>query len=108
MAEKKKKTVKGTMAAPRPRKTSEPKGVELTHFAPWAREVCITGEFNAWEIGSTPMKKDESGTWRARLKLLPGRYEYKLCADGCWVEDLPGAEPVPNPFGTRNFVLWVI
>ena len=108
MAEKKKGTVKRGTSSTRPQKKSNLKDVELTYFAPWAGEVCVAGEFNAWEIGSLPMKKGETGWWKASLKLLPGRYEYKICADRCWVEDLPEAERTSNPFGTQNFILWVI
>jgi hypothetical protein len=53
------------------------------------------------------MKKDKDGIWKAKFKLPPGRYEYKLCADNVWVEDIPGTELVSNPFGTQNFVIWV-
>jgi len=87
-------------------KNSEKK-VEFIFHAPEAREVCLAGEFNYWNTQSLPMKKDESGVWKTKVKLHAGRYEYKLFADNNWVEDLPGAELVSNPFGTQNFVIWV-
>ena len=83
------------------------KKVEFTFHAPEARKVYLAGEFNSWDTQLLPMKKDKSGVWKIEIKLSPGRYEYKLFADNRWVEDLPGKELVSNPFGTRNFVIWV-
>jgi len=51
------------------------------------------------------MKKGKEGVWRTKVKLLLGRYEYKLFADNAWVENLPDAGNVSNSFGTRNFVI---
>ena len=83
------------------------KNVEFSFYAPEAAEVYVAGEFNRWDTRSLPMKKDKDGVWEAKIKLLPGRHEYKLFADSAWVEDIPGAESVPNPFGTPNFVISV-
>ena len=81
--------------------------VEFTFHSPEAMNVYVAGEFNSWNTKSLPMKKDKDGIWRAKVKLLPGRYEYKLFADKAWVEDLPDSETVFNPFGTRNFIISV-
>jgi len=86
---------------------SRTKNVEFSFYAPEATEVYVAGEFNRWEARSLPMDKDENGVWKAKVKLLPGRHEYKLFADSAWIEDIPGAESVPNPFGTSNFVMSV-
>jgi len=83
------------------------KDVEISFCAPEATEVYVAGEFNRWDTRSLPMKKDKDGVWKAKVKLLPGRHEYKLFADGAWVEDIPGADSVPNAFGTPNFVISV-
>jgi 1,4-alpha-glucan branching enzyme len=83
------------------------KDVEFTFHAPEAMEVCLAGEFNHWDTQSLRMEKNKEGVWRTTVKLAPGRYEYKLCADGVWVESVPDAELVPNPFGTQNCVIWV-
>jgi 1,4-alpha-glucan branching enzyme len=83
------------------------KNVEFTLHAPEATEVYLTGEFNRWSTKSLPMRKDKDGVWRSKIKLLPGRYEYKLFADGAWIENLPNAQAVSNPFGTQNFVITV-
>jgi 1,4-alpha-glucan branching enzyme len=83
------------------------KSVEFSFRAPEATKVCLAGQFNSWDTQSLPMKKDKTGVWKTKVKLPAGRHEYKLLADNNWVEDLPGAEPAPNPFGTQNFVKWV-
>jgi hypothetical protein len=88
-----------------PKKTY--KTVEFAFQSPEAMGVCITGEFNDWNTQSLPMKKDRDGVWRSKVKLLPGRYEYKLFGDNAWIENLPDAEAIPNPFGTQNFVISV-
>jgi 1,4-alpha-glucan branching enzyme len=81
--------------------------IQFVYSAPEARQVYVAGEFNEWNLRSVPLKKDKHGTWRKKMSLSPGRYEYKLIADDAWVEDLPGVEVAPNPFGTQNFVLRV-
>ena len=83
------------------------KTVEFTFNAPEAKEVFLAGEFNHWDTRSLPMKKDKKGVWKIKIKLTPGRYEYKFFADNVWVESLPGAELSSNPFGSQNFVTWV-
>jgi len=81
--------------------------VEFTFRAPEARKVYIAGKFNAWNTSSTPMKKGKDGTWRIKLKLSPGKYEYKYFVDGAWASDRSCSELVPNPFGTDNCVISV-
>ena len=70
-------------------------------------QVFLAGDFNNLDTRSLPMKKGKDGTWKAKIKLAPGRYEYKLFANNAWVEDLPSAELSSNSFGTQNFVTWV-
>jgi hypothetical protein len=67
------------------------------------------------------MVRDEEGTWKAEMELLPGRYEFKPLMDGAWIEDVPcrvmiaatsfklilDLEKVFNPFGTQNFSFWI-
>ncbi len=81
--------------------------VEFAFFAPNAKKVFVAGKFNNWNTKSMPMKKGKDGTWRVKIKLSPGTYEYKYFADDAWVQDIPGAALVPNSFGTNNFVLTV-
>lgn len=81
--------------------------IAFTFHAPEAKEVYLTGEFNYWSTNSLPMRKDKDGIWKTEIKLPPGRYEYKYFADRTWVEEIPGEEVIPNPFGTQNVVVSV-
>ena len=83
------------------------KAVEFALRASEARKVFLAGEFNGWDTQSLPMKKDKSGIWKTKIKLSPGRHEYKFFADDAWVESLPGVEQVSNTLGTKNFIAWV-
>ncbi len=81
--------------------------VEFSFSAPNARKVFIAGKFNNWSTSATPMKKDRDGTWRVKVKLSPGRHEFKYFVDGAWAQNIPGADLVPNSFGTYNGVIGV-
>ena len=83
------------------------KTVDFALRAPEARKVFLAGEFNSWDTQSLPMKKDKSGIWKTKIKLSPGRHEYKFFADDAWVESLPAVEKSSNPFGSHNFIHWV-
>ena len=37
-------------------------------WAPNAECVSVVGDFNAWKIESTPMKRLDSGIWEAKVK----------------------------------------
>ncbi len=81
--------------------------IEFEFHAPDAKKVCIAGKFNNWNTSSMPMKKGKDGTWRIKIKLPPGKHEFKYFADGAWAQTIPGADLVPNPFGTYNGVIGV-
>jgi 1,4-alpha-glucan branching enzyme len=83
------------------------KKVEFKLHAPEAKAAFLAGEFNQWDIRSMPMKRGKNENWKIKVSFLPGRYEYKYFVGNQWVEDLPGTELVPNPFGTQNLFLWV-
>ena len=83
------------------------KTVEFNFSAPDAKQVFLAGEFNGWDNQSLAMKKSKGGIWKTKVKLPPGRHEYKFFADNAWVEILPGVEKVSNALGTKNFVVWV-
>ena len=51
-----------------------------------ATKVFLSGNFNNWSTGSTPMQKTDSG-WVAAIKLKPGKYFYKFIVDGNWQDD---------------------
>lgn len=94
------KKVKETIRRTRITDTSQE--VEFTYYAPDAKKVCMAGKFNDWNTKSLSMKKDKNGTWKIKVKLAPGKYEYKYFVDGAWAQDLPCTNLVPNPFGTFN------
>ncbi len=78
--------------------------IKFVFYAPEAKEIYLSGDFIQWDTQAIPMKKGKEGLWKAKIKLPPGRYEYKFIVDGQWIQDIPGVERVPNPFGTENFV----
>ena len=100
-----KESAKAKGKAESPKQT--PRNAEFIYYSPDAMSVYISGEFNGWDTQSFPMKKDKNGVWRSKVKLLPGRYEYKLFSDNAWIESLSDAETVSNPFGTQNFIILV-
>jgi len=81
--------------------------IDFAFHAPKAKKVCIAGTFNNWNPNSMPLKKEKDGTWRIKLKLSSGKYEYKYLVDGMWAQDVPCTESVPNSFGTYNCVIGV-
>jgi 5'-AMP-activated protein kinase regulatory beta subunit len=83
----------------------EEKEVQFVFEGPEANQVYLVGEFNQWNNQSIPMKKDRNGTWKKKMKLVPGRYEYQFLVDGNWTPDVSCPEVVINSFGTKNCVL---
>jgi len=83
------------------------KMVTFTFFAPDAGNVFIAGTFNDWSDSKHPLKKDRKGNWNKRLKLVPGKYEYKFIVDGEWVSDPENDESENNSLGSTNSILRV-
>ncbi len=86
------------------------KSGEITFVCPassGARKVFLAGDFNEWAPAARRMVRVKDGSFRARLRLPPGRYEYRFVVDGEWTTD-PGAEALaPNGFGGYNSVVQV-
>ncbi len=74
---------------------------------PNARKVYIAGDFNDWDDSKRRMVKVKDGSFRARMKLEPGEYEYKYIVDGEWCADPDAPTQRSNPFGTVNSVVQV-
>ncbi len=72
-----------------------------------AREVTVSGDFNAWNQSSHPMKKNSDGCWQKIMMLPPGNYEYKFVVDGQWRIDPHNLRQCSNCFGTSNNILQV-
>jgi 1,4-alpha-glucan branching enzyme len=70
-----------------------------------AKEVLLLGDFNNWSPEKHPMQKDKNGTWKKRVMLSPGNYEYKFLVDGQWKEDPRNDRRCPNRFGSFNSVI---
>jgi hypothetical protein len=85
----------------------EEQEIILTFFAPQAREVNVSGNFNNWSPDATPMKNTGVEEWVVRLMLKSGQYEYRFIVDGRWIEDPQASQRVTNPYGDFNSVLIV-
>ena len=68
----------------------------------------VVGEFNNWEVSSTPMKKLKKGAFTATLSLEKGRqYQFRYLLDNrTWQNDEDADKLVPTPFGdSENSVI---
>lgn len=74
---------------------------------PSAKRVFLTGDFNKWDPTDKRMVKNKNGSFRARVQLFPGEYQYKFFADGLWLHDPDAHRQVVNPYGTLNSVVTV-
>lgn len=72
-----------------------------------AESVYITGSFNDWSLDEGCRLQKESGKWKIKLPLKPGRYQYKFIIDGKWREDPKNPVQEKNPFGELNSLLEV-
>jgi len=72
-----------------------------------AQTAYLVGDFNDWDIQSTPMKKSR-GKFHLTLELAPGReYQFRYLVDGEWYNDWNADRYVSNPFGGDNSVVIV-
>lgn len=81
--------------------------VTFTYYAPRAKEVCLSGDFNRWGMKTHTMKKDPAGLWQKIVYLYPGRYEYLFVDDGKWCCDPRNLNRCPNCYGSANNVIEV-
>ena len=71
-----------------------------------AGRLAIAGDFNDWNPGQTPMRRDDKlGIWQACVDLPPGRYRYRLVADGQWLSDPYNHATEVNAFGETDNVI---
>lgn len=72
----------------------------------FAANVSLVGDFNGWNATATPMVKDPTGGWSAKVTLLPGRHVYAYLVNGeQWVVD-PLAPQIPDAgYGPANAVV---
>lgn len=76
--------------------------VEFIYESATAKEVCLAGDFNGWNLNSLPLGKDANGTWRIRVAVAPGHHEYRFIVDGDWQNDPHACGFVPNEFETSR------
>jgi hypothetical protein len=99
---------KAAVAAPAAKSTApQTLSVRFALHRPDAKAVSLCGEFNGWSPTATPMKRHDDGHWETTIALAPGRYEYKLIADGEWIPDPAAQRNVPNEHGSLNSVVEV-
>lgn len=68
---------------PTPVLSSDLLATDFTVSAPGAKDVFLTGDFNAWSRGHLRMRDDDhNGTWSIMVHLPPGSYRYQVWADG--------------------------
>jgi 1,4-alpha-glucan branching enzyme len=74
---------------------------------PDAKQVHLAGDFNQWSPAKKRMSKYRDGSFRARMALKPGQYQYKFVADGVWMCDPEADEQVSDPYGGVNSMVRV-
>ncbi|HEX6558674.1 MAG TPA: isoamylase early set domain-containing protein [Longimicrobiales bacterium] len=74
-----------------------------------ARSVTVAGDFNDWDVGSTPLiDADGDGVWTGLVALRPGQHKYMFVIDGKrWVTDPEAERYIDDGFGMRNAVVTV-
>lgn len=66
-----------------------------------AKRVYVVGEFNRWNMESTPMKRLRDGSFSVTLDLEKDKeYQYRYLIDGTqWENDINADNYVPSPYG---------
>jgi len=101
-------TPAGPAAALRPAAQESAATVRLNLYAPQARKVAVSGDFNKWQVDADVMSRQDGGVWTIDIKLKPGVYSYMFVVDGkAWVTD-PDAETYQDDgYGNKNAVMMV-
>jgi 1,4-alpha-glucan branching enzyme len=71
---------------------------------PKAKNVCIVGDFNNWNIRANPMKKLKNGDYTIKLDLEPGReYQFRYFIDESrWENDWNADKYVRSLYGDSD------
>jgi hypothetical protein len=86
-----------------------PVPVQFVLVAGEARRVTLVGDFNGWDPGAEPLRRDAAGIWSATVTLPPGRHSYAFIVDdSIWTPDprVPGSRS-DEDFGRPNSVVVV-
>lgn len=78
--------------------------VEFRFFRPNASRVHLAGDFNNWRHNELPMTRGDEGYWHARVRLNPGEFKFRYCADGQWFADYAAFGVEPGRFGMDSIV----
>jgi 1,4-alpha-glucan branching enzyme len=81
--------------------------VEFEIHAPEAGEVFLVGDFNDWNSEDYRMRRFKDGSWKKKVKLKPGSYQYRFVVDGEWWTDPANPERQKNEFGSENSVITI-
>ena len=83
------------------------KKIRFSVRLPQADEVVLTGDFVNWNPDGIQLHHNGTAEWYVQLELPPGEYQYRLRADGEWIDDPQAGRRVDNPYGTQNCLLLV-
>ena len=83
------------------------KRVTFSLSAPGAKDVCLTGTFNNWDIRKHHMKQNEDGVWTKTVIIPPGTYEYKYIVGDEWWHDPANENVAYNEHGTLNSLITI-
>ncbi len=75
-----------------------------------AKKAMLVGDFNGWNVNSTPMQKLKNGSFKTHINLTRGaEYQFRyLLDDERWENDGEADKYVPNGYsGDDNSVLIV-
>ena len=54
----------------------------------WAHHIALVGDFNGWDVTSTPFRQHRNGVWRVELELPRDRqFEFRYLVDSHWLTD---------------------
>ena len=93
-----------------PNRYSAKKTVKPVNFvcrAPEARQVYLSGDFNAWDAAVHPMQRQPDGAWVAQVTLHHGHHCYRFVVDGKPVLDPMASGVARDPKGEKVSLLSV-
>jgi hypothetical protein len=70
-----------------------------------AKQIILSGSFNNWSTTQISMKRSSSG-WFVKIKLAPGKYQYKYIVDGNWIPDPYNQQKQDDLNGAYNSVVF--
>ena len=79
----------------------------ICELKPEAKEVYLVGDFNQWRAREQRMLKAQDGSFRTRIELLPGQYQYRFIVDGIWHNDPDAPRQENDSHGMFNSALTV-